>query len=80
VVSSRHYQHIEEKEIFPASREFKTENKDLMEEKTILPSVNFLIALLPKLGLVQTGRIHHYLIYPLVFLIVIVLITYLNII
>ena len=80
IVSSRKYHRIEEKEIFPVSRGFKTESKDLLEEKTILPSVNFLVYLLPKLGLVQTWRIHHYLIYPLVFLIVIVLITYLNII
>jgi formate hydrogenlyase subunit 3/multisubunit Na+/H+ antiporter MnhD subunit len=78
VDSSRQYEHIKEEEIFPERRKFVTENKDLMEEKTILPTVNFLVYLLPKLGLVQTGRIHHYLIYPLVFLIVIVLISYLN--
>jgi len=52
----------------------------LLEEKTILTSVNFLVKLLPKAGVAQTGVINHYLVYPLLFLVIIGLLTFLNLI
>jgi formate hydrogenlyase subunit 3/multisubunit Na+/H+ antiporter MnhD subunit len=80
VLFKKHYQEIEETEIFPERRSFHTESKDLLEEKTILKSVNFIVQLLPKAGVAQTGVINHYLVYPLLFLIIIGLLTLLNVI
>ena len=76
----KHYQAIQEEEIFPEKRSFHTESKDRIEQKVILTPVNFIIRLLPKAGIAQTGLINHYLIYPLLFLILIGLLTYLNVI
>lgn len=70
---------LTEAEIFPAQRSFSTETKDLIEEKVVLKPVNRLIKELPKAGWAQTGYIHHYLLYPLVFLLIIGLLTFLNV-
>jgi hypothetical protein len=75
---SRHYQSFHEKEIFPSPRTFDTENKDLVEEKTVLSWVHLLVKYLPKVGVAQSGLINHYLIYPLAFLVIIGLLTILN--
>jgi hydrogenase-4 component B len=74
-----YYKSFEETEIFPPEKKFYTESKDLIEEKTILSWVYGLVRLLPKAGIAQTGLINHYLIYPMLFLIIIGLLTFLNV-
>lgn len=69
------YKSQEEEEIFPSPRTFKTEMKDRIEYFTILKPVRFLLDFVPKLGLAQTGRIQHYLMYPLAFLILVAILT-----
>lgn len=80
LLSETHYTPIHESEIFPSPRKFKTETRDLLEEKIVVTPVNAILRVLPKAGMAQTGLIHHYLIYPLVFLIIIGILTFLNII
>ncbi|HTE29809.1 MAG TPA: proton-conducting transporter membrane subunit [Chryseolinea sp.] len=75
----RHYKSFAEKEIFPPPRTFHTESKDLIEEKTVLSWVHLIVKYLPKAGVAQSGLINHYLIYPLLFLVIIGLLTILNI-
>ncbi len=72
------FQLYKEEEIFPGERKFSTETKDRLEEYSILRPIHFLLQKIPKIGLAQTGRIQHYLIYPLAFLILIALLTAFN--
>jgi hydrogenase-4 component B len=76
----RNYKSFDETEIFPPSKTFDTEAKDLIEEKTVLSWVNLLTNYLPRAGVAQSGLINHYLIYPMVFLLILGLLTFLNVI
>lgn len=69
------YQDYKEEEIFPSPRTFKTTQTDRIEKYIILKPVKYLLETVPKIGMAQTGRIQHYLIYPLAFLILIALLT-----
>ncbi len=75
---NRHYTSFAESEIFPPPKKFHTDSKDLIEQKTILSWVHLIVNNLPKAGIAQTGLINHYLIYPMLFLIIISLLTILN--
>jgi formate hydrogenlyase subunit 3/multisubunit Na+/H+ antiporter MnhD subunit len=75
----RVYKSFEEQEIFPPPKTFHTESKDLVEEKTILSWVHLIVNHLPKAGIAQSGLINHYLIYPMLFLILIGFLIVLNI-
>ena len=76
---TRHYKPFAENEIFPPPKTFHTDSKDLVEEKTVLSWVHLLVKTLPKAGVAQSGLISHYLIYPLLFLVIIGMLTFLNI-
>jgi len=70
----------EEAEIFPGERKFETHSYDKIERNIIQQSITQL-ARLPRLfAKLQTGEIRHYLIYPLVFILLIFLLTFLNLI
>jgi hydrogenase-4 component B len=73
------YTSFPEKEIFPQKKEFHTESKDLVEEKTVLSWVHLIVNHLPKAGIAQSGLINDYLIYPMLFLILVGLLIVLNI-
>jgi NADH:ubiquinone oxidoreductase subunit 5 (subunit L)/multisubunit Na+/H+ antiporter MnhA subunit len=76
----RNYKSFDEREIFPPPKTFDTEAKDLIEEKTVLSWVNLLTTYLPRAGVAQSGLINHYLIYPMLFLLILGLLTFLNVI
>lgn len=73
------YTSFPEKEIFPQKKEFHTESKDLVEEKTVLSWVHLIVNHLPKAGIAQSGLINDYLVYPMLFLILVGLLIALNI-
>ncbi|MFM9908114.1 MAG: proton-conducting transporter membrane subunit [Chitinophagaceae bacterium] len=73
------YTAFPEEEVFPEKKEFHTESKDLVEEKTVLSWVHLIINYLPKAGIAQSGYISHYLLYPMLFLILVGLLSILNI-
>ncbi|MBK5279283.1 MAG: NADH-quinone oxidoreductase subunit E [Bacteroidia bacterium] len=73
------YTPFPEKEIFPQHKEFHTESKDLVEEKTVLSWVHLIVNHLPKAGIAQSGLINDYLLYPMLFLILIGFLIALNI-
>jgi len=75
----RKYDSFEETEIFPPEKSFETENKDLVEEKTILSWVHLIVNNLPKAGIAQSGLINHYLVYPLLFLVLIGFLIIINV-
>ncbi len=70
----------QEKEVFPPDRQFNTDTKDLIEETVVMKPVQYVMKELPKAGWAQTGMINHYLVYPLVFLIIIGLLSLIGII
>ncbi len=71
---------FDETEIFPQERNFETHSSDVFEDSLITTPSNILIKWLHKIAVFQTGKIQHYLLYALVFLIVIYLLTYFNLI
>ncbi len=75
VATSKIYTPIKENEIFPTPRNFSTETKDLVEEEVVMKPVQSILQRMAGIGWAQTGKIGHYLIYPLCFLLIIVLLT-----
>ncbi|MBS1542287.1 MAG: NADH-quinone oxidoreductase subunit E [Bacteroidetes bacterium] len=80
VIFKKDYKVIGEEEIFPAKRTFHTESGDRIERSAIMKIIGFLVKYLPLIGRAQTGYIHHYLIYPMLFLALIALLTFLQVI
>lgn len=76
----RNYKSFETKEIFPDDRIFKTHTEDKIEQKILMKPISAFVNWLPKAGLAQTGKINHYLQYPIWFIIILGLLTLLNVI
>jgi formate hydrogenlyase subunit 3/multisubunit Na+/H+ antiporter MnhD subunit len=76
----KHYEDFKEEEIFPLPKSFESHYGDKIENKLIVKPVNTFIDFFQKLGVLQTGRIRDYIIYPLVFILLISLLTFLKII
>jgi NADH:ubiquinone oxidoreductase subunit 5 (subunit L)/multisubunit Na+/H+ antiporter MnhA subunit len=75
----RDYTSFPEEQIFPKEKAFHSESKDLVEEKTVLSWVHVIVNNLPKAGIAQSGFINHYLMYPVLFLLLIGLLIVLNV-
>jgi len=75
VPTQREYTPIPESEVFPVARSFKTVSKDIFEEEVVKKPVRKVIDRMTLIGWAQTGKINHYLIYPLLFLLIIMLLT-----
>ena len=69
-----------EEEIFPSEKSFKTHSEDKVEVKVLNPFANALVKISTKFAFLHTGKIQDYLLYPLVFIILIVVLSLLNII
>lgn len=78
IVFKRDFESIPESEVFPGKRVFHTETGDRVEQSTVTRLIGLLVKYLPLAGRPQTGLIPHYLIYPIAFLLIIGLLTYLN--
>lgn len=76
----KEYRRIGEEEIFPVSRVFRTHAADRVEQSVVMSLIGSLVKYLPMAGRAQTGLIPHYLIYPVVFMLIIVLLTHFNLI
>lgn len=75
---NKKYSSFKETDLFPPDKEFHVHVDDRIERDLIIKPANWLKDILPKAGMAQTGSIHHYLLYPVVFMIIIGLITYFN--
>jgi hydrogenase-4 component B len=71
---------IKNDEIFPLSRKFESHNFDYIEEKIINSPVRFIKSIAEKLAILQTGNINHYILYAFLFILFILLLTFLNLI
>ncbi len=74
----RGFKHFEEEEIFPEERSFKTHSLDVFENILFRLPLHKMIRMFRKIAIFQTGKIQHYLLYALIFLIIISVLTYLN--
>jgi len=80
IVYEKDYNKIGETEIFPEKRAFRTHASDRVEKSVVTKLIDLLVHYLPMVGRAQTGMINHYLLYPLVFMVIIVLLTHFNVI
>jgi hydrogenase-4 component B len=71
---------IEENEYFPKERKFETQQNDGIQVKFIEKPISKIVGWLKKLAVMQTGQIQHYILYAFVFMLVIFLLTYFNLI
>lgn len=69
-----------EDEIFPGKRDFHTSSADVIRSKIILRPANFIVNLLRRYAVIQTGRLQHYVLYALLFLVLVFLLTVLELI
>jgi formate hydrogenlyase subunit 3/multisubunit Na+/H+ antiporter MnhD subunit len=76
----KEFHEFKEDEIFPGERSFKTHSEDVFEKKLITFPSEIIVYWLKKIAVFQTGKIQHYLLYALVFLALIFLLTYFNLI
>jgi hypothetical protein len=73
--SKRRMEPLGEGEIFPPQRKFSSTNHDVFRTK-IRPYVKRISVQMNRLAIFQTGRVHHYILYALLFMILIFLMTY----
>jgi hydrogenase-4 component B len=76
----KHYDSIEEDEIFPGEREFESHTTDLIEDKLIDPSSGIFLEWAEKMAVFQTGKIQHYVLYGFLFMALIFCLTLFNLI
>lgn len=67
-------------ELFPDKRDFHTHSDDLIRSKLILKPADLIVNLLRRAAVFQTGRLQHYVLYLLLFLLLIFVLTFLKLI
>ncbi len=70
------FEAIEKSEFFPKNRTFATHPRDMIEHKVLIPSVRKLTLLLQRIGIIQTGHIHHYVLYAFVYMLLLLTLTF----
>jgi len=71
---------IGENEIFPSGRSFRSESEDVYKKYLIDKPVDLVSGLLKRIAVMQTGRIQDYILYAFVFMLIVLLLTWINII
>jgi len=69
-----------QEEIFPQERDFHTSSSDFFRSKIIMRPANYIVNMLRKAAVMQTGKLQHYVLYALMFMVLIFLLTVLKII
>ena len=80
IQTAKHMDDIREEELFPGERSFHTESDDPFKKYLVDFPVDILSSALKKLAVMQTGKIQHYILYAFVFILVIMILTFFNII
>ncbi|MCU0455770.1 MAG: NADH-quinone oxidoreductase subunit E [Bacteroidales bacterium] len=80
IQTSKHMDDIPEEELFPGKRSFHTKSDDPFKKYLVDIPVEWLSSALKKLAVMQTGKIQHYILYAFVFILVIMILTFFNII
>jgi hydrogenase-4 component B len=77
--TKKEFLHIQDNDIFPAQRTFKTHPQDIFK-KTINKCVDFSMLVLKRLARLQTGNIQHYVLYAFIFILSIMVLLFLKLI
>jgi len=71
---------IREDELFPSERKFESHSDDFFRKNLIDKPVDWVSGLLKKIAVMQTGRIQHYILYAFLFMLLVLLLSFLKII
>ena len=71
---------IRENEIFPGERTFESHSYDIFKKFLIDRPISWISDLLKKIAVMQTGQIQHYILYAFVYMLIVFILTYFNII
>ncbi|MDH5379367.1 MAG: proton-conducting transporter membrane subunit [Cyclobacteriaceae bacterium] len=80
VGSETEYKSFSEEEIFAPARSFVSHSHDKIEDNIINKGIAWILKTMERFAVLHTGKVQHYLIYPLVFILTLFLLTLLNII
>jgi len=78
--TEKNMREIAEDEIFPDRRAFETKSDDIFKKILIDRPVDFISGLLKKIAVMQTGLIQHYIFYAFIYMLLVFLLTYFNLI
>jgi len=73
---NKHYESIHEDEIFPDARKYESHNRDFLEDTLVSRPIHFITSWMERSAVLQTGKLQHYVLYALVFLVTIFLLTF----
>lgn len=76
----KYYKTIHEDEIFPDTRKFESHHRDFLEDTLVTRPIHFITSWMEKSAILQTGKLQHYVLYALVFLVVVFLLTFFELI
>lgn len=71
---------IGEDEIFPDERTFESHSDDIFKKILIDKPVDWVSGLLKKIAVMQTGQVQHYILYAFIFMLLVFLLTFFNLI
>jgi NADH:ubiquinone oxidoreductase subunit 5 (subunit L)/multisubunit Na+/H+ antiporter MnhA subunit len=71
---------IREDEIFPVKRTFESHSDDIFKKLLIDKPIDWFSSILKKIAVMQTGQIQHYILYAFVYMLLVFLLTYFNLI
>ncbi|MGB8489580.1 MAG: proton-conducting transporter membrane subunit [Bacteroidales bacterium] len=71
---------IGDNELFPGERSFRTKNEDIFKKFLIDKPIELFSNLLKRIAVMQTGLIQHYILYAFIFMLLVFLLTYFNLI
>lgn len=80
IQTSKVMEDIREEEIFPGKRSFHSHSDDTFKNFLVDKPVEWMLFILKKLAVMQTGKIQHYILYAFVFMLLVFLLTFFNII
>ena len=77
---AKHMPEIAEEEIFPVERKFTSHHEDTIYIKLIQRPVYWIMNMLRRLAVLQSGQIQHYILYAFLFIILIFILTFFKLI
>jgi len=74
------FRNIESNDIFPGKRKFLSHNFDVFKRYLIDNPITLMQEMLKKIAVMQTGQIQHYILYAFVFMLIVFILTFFNVI
>ncbi|MGC1389903.1 MAG: proton-conducting transporter membrane subunit [Bacteroidales bacterium] len=71
---------IRDDEIFPGKRSFESHSDDIFKKLLIDKPIDWSSTILKRIAVMQTGQIQHYILYAFVFMLLVFILTYFNLI